>query len=260
MKKVPQTPTTRSRGCLLVSRQNRFPELAIGRKNPGSCVWGGSRNKESLPLFVDRPQKNPPVRPYFKSKFSPLPKFQRASARKHRPPPGTGTEPNGSPDLGAAQAAGTPRFARVLTPFDSAARTGREKLKPTRTRHRNHVNQQTTETKTLKSRVCSNVAHGLGTCHVRNERPCLSTRDPRNRAFIWPLLTIAAAIRMLRDAQRTRADTCTRTRPRSCMKPRRDRIATTPTYHPERGNRAGYMCECGLVCACAREISEKIVG
>ena len=94
-----------------------------------------------------RPQKNPPVRSYFKSKFFPLPKFQRASARKHPPPPGTGTEPDAPHAIGAAQAAGTHRFSQVLLAIGPPVGTGREKLKPTRTRHRNHVNQQTTKTK-----------------------------------------------------------------------------------------------------------------
>ena len=93
------------------------------------------------------PTKNPPVRPYFKSKFSPLPKFQRASARKHPPPPGTGTEPGALPGLGAVPAPGTRQFTQVQMPGRPGPATDREKLKPARTRHRNHLNQQTTETK-----------------------------------------------------------------------------------------------------------------
>ena len=100
----------------------------------------------------------------------------------------------------------------------------------------------------------------MGTWHGQTERPCLSTRDPRNRAFIWPSMAVAIAIGMLRDAQRTRADTCKRTRPRSCTKPWRDGIATTPTNHPKRGNQADYMRERGSMRACRREFSERIAG
>ena len=71
-----------------------------------------------------------------------------------------------------------------------------------------------------------------------------------------------------RDAQRVctraRADTCKRTRPRSCTKPRRDGIATMPTNpctnHPKRGNQADYMRERGSMRACRREFSERIAG
>ena len=126
-----------------------------------SCVGWLAAQRTFAPFR--RPQKNPPVRPYFKSNFSPLPKFQQASAWKHPLPPGTGTEPGVLSGLGAAQAAETRQFTQGQMPGQPGPVTCHEKLKPTRTRHRNHVNQQTTETKTLKSRICSNVAHGLGT-------------------------------------------------------------------------------------------------
>ena len=128
-----------------------FALFQIPRKNCSphqprvSCVGWLAAQRLFAPYIC--PTKNPPVRPYFKSNFFPLPKFQRASARKHRPPPGTGTEPNGSSGLGAALAAGTGRFAWVLLAVGPPVATCREKLKPTRTRHRNHVNQQTTKAK-----------------------------------------------------------------------------------------------------------------
>ena len=98
----------------------------------------------------------------------------------------------------------------------------------------------------LKSRVCERLSW-LGTWGVQTERPCLSTRGPRNLVLIWPSLAIAAATGMPPDAQRARAETCTRTRPRSCTKRPSGGIAMTPTNHPERRLRAVYVCERGAV-------------
>ena len=75
-----------------------------------------------------------------------MPKFQRASARKHPPPPGTGTEPGGSSGLGAAPAPGTRQFTWVQMPGRPGPATDREKLKPTATNARSE---------SLKSRATS---------------------------------------------------------------------------------------------------------
>ena len=133
-----------------------------------SCVGWLAAQRLFAPYIC--PTKNPPVRPYFKSNFFPLPKFQRASARKHPPPPGTGTEPDAPHAIGAVQAAGTHQFAQVLLNVGPAVRNGREKLKPTRTRHRNHPNQQTTETKPKKvaSARMSLMAWGHGTYRTKD--------------------------------------------------------------------------------------------
>ena len=97
----------------------------------------------------------------------------------------------------------------------------------------------------------------LGTWDAQTERPCLSTRGPRKPVLIWPSMATAAAIGRIADAQRARAETCTRTRPRSCTKRPSGGIAMTPTNHPERRLRAVYMCERGAVRARAPVISEK---
>ena len=115
------------------------------------------------------------------------------------------------------------------------------------------------QNKPLKSRVCGRLSW-LGTWDVQTEESCLSTRGPRNLVLIWPSLAMTAAIGMLADVQRARAETCTRTRPRSCTKRPSGGIAMTPTNHPERRLRAVYMCERGAVRARAPVISEKIVG
>ena len=107
-----------------------------------------------------------------------------------------------------------------------------------------------------KSRL--RTSHGLGTWGVHTEESCLSTRGPRNLVLIWPSLAVTAAIGMLAHAQRARAETCTRTRPRSCTQPGSGGIATAPTAHPERGNRAGYIHEHGGMRACTGKISEEI--
>ena len=109
----------------------------------------------------------------------------------------------------------------------------------------------------LKSRVCGRLSW-LGTWDVQTEESCLSTRGPRNLVLIWPSLAVTAAIGMLANAQRARAETCTRTRPRSCTQPGSGGIATAPTAHPERGNRAGYIREHGGMRACTGKISEEI--
>ena len=110
----------------------------------------------------------------------------------------------------------------------------------------------------LKSRVCGRLSW-LGTWDVQTEKPCLSTRGPRNLVLIWPSMAVAVAIGMMADAQRARAETCTRTRPRSCTKRPSGAIAMTPTNHPERSLLAIYIRERGVVRARAQEISEKIV-
>ena len=110
----------------------------------------------------------------------------------------------------------------------------------------------------LKSRVCERLSW-LGTWGVQTERPCLSTRGPRNLVLIWPSLAVTAAIGRIADAQPARAETCTRTRPRSCTKRPSGAIAMTPTNHPERSLLAIYIRERGVVRARAQEISEKIV-
>ena len=115
------------------------------------------------------------------------------------------------------------------------------------------------QNKPLKSRVCGRLSW-LGTWDAQTERPCLSTRGPRKPVLIWPSMATAAAIGRIADAQPARAETCTRTRPRSCTKRPSGAIAMTPTNHPERRLRAVYMCERGAVRARAPVISEKIVG
>ena len=76
--------------------------------------------------------KNPRVRPYFKNKKIYKPENFVYKARKHRAPPGTGTEPNGSSRLGAAPAPGTRQFWQVLLAVGPPVRTDpREKYAKT---------------------------------------------------------------------------------------------------------------------------------
>ena len=107
----------------------------------------------------------------------------------------------------------------------------------------------------LRSKKSLQASHGLGTWDAQTEIPCLSTRGPRKPVLIWPSMATAAAIGKLADAQQARAETCTRTRPRSCTKRPSRAIATTPTNHPEREGLAGYMRERGVVRALAPVIS-----
>ena len=112
----------------------------------------------------------------------------------------------------------------------------------------------------LRSKKSLQASHGLGTWDAQTEIPCLSTRGPRKPVLIWPSMATAAAIGKPADAQRARAETCTRTRPRSCTKRPSGAIAMTPTNHPEKSLLATYMRERGVVRARAPVISEKIVG
>ena len=73
-------------------------------------------------------------------------------------------------------------------------------------------------------------------------------------------MAVAVAIGVVPDAQQARAETCTRTRPRSCTKRPSGAIAMTPTNHPEKSLLAIYMREREAVRARAPVISEKIVG
>ena len=104
----------------------------------------------------------------------------------------------------------------------------------------------------LKSRVCERLSW-LGDMGRADRRiVSIGTRPTEPRPHL-----AFAAIGMLADAQRARAETCTRTRPRSCTKRPSGGIAMTPTNHPERRLRAVYMCERGAVRAHAPVISEK---
>ena len=111
----------------------------------------------------------------------------------------------------------------------------------------------------LRSKKSLQASHGLGTWDAQTEIPCLSTRGPQKPVLIWPSMATAAAIGKPADAQRARAETCTRTRPRSCTKRPSGAIATTPTNHPERRLAAAYMRERETVRARAPVISEEIV-
>ena len=64
-KKNPKKPAARSRGCLLVKRQNESPQFTVARTNPRFRVRGSSWRKESLPLIFARlkiPQSGPILR------------------------------------------------------------------------------------------------------------------------------------------------------------------------------------------------------
>ena len=84
VKKVPQTPTTQSRGCLLVSRFWSCSGSTVARTNPGFRVWGGSRRKDYSHRTFAR-LKIPQSGPILRANFSRCPNFSgQAPGNTHR--------------------------------------------------------------------------------------------------------------------------------------------------------------------------------
>ena len=65
---------------------------------------------------------------------------------------------------------------------------------------------------------------------MQTEESCLSTRGPQNLVLIWPSLAVTAAIGMLADAQRARAETLLQlhAQERGLAHARNDQVAESP--------------------------------
>ena len=121
LKNTQKSRGTRSRGCLLVPRQNESPGKNRRPHQPRVFVCGVARGAKNI-----RPTKNPPV-----AQSGPILRKQQLtkriccgfSARKHPTPPGTGTEPGSSSGLGAAPPPGTRRFSRIVLAVGPPVRT-----------------------------------------------------------------------------------------------------------------------------------------